>query len=253
MHTRLISVAFSLSLYTTFSHPYSLLKPCGYCTCLIIMKHVQFSPNLYTTWHVLLNDLRDLRKWRKCKSFLLQVDVAGDGSTKTNIKMNTKWICNTSRSHPTSTPHDTFYVIISRDLRAWRTFKLAFPSTGWRCWAGNGSTKTDIKMNIKWLRLKRYSLFTNWHFESFDSFLRWMNKSSILNCLKDSRLLWKYSSTTLSKFQTNDQSILMMCTQLSLFRNVLCWTPTKKRFHLAVKPNTYNLQTEITIREQLDF
>jgi hypothetical protein len=23
--------------------------------------------------------------------FLLQVDVAGDGSTKTNIKMNTKW------------------------------------------------------------------------------------------------------------------------------------------------------------------
>jgi hypothetical protein len=113
MHTRLISVAFSLSLYTTFSHPYSLLKPCGYCTCLIIMKHVQFSPNLYTTWHVLLNDLRDLRKWRKCKSFLLQVDVAGDGSTKTNIKMNTKWIWNTSRSHPTSTPHDTFYVIIS--------------------------------------------------------------------------------------------------------------------------------------------
>jgi hypothetical protein len=161
------------------------------------MEHFPFSPNLYTTRHVLRNNLRD--------------------------------------------------------LRAWRTFKLAFPSTGWRCWAGNGSTKTDIKMNIKWLRLKRYSLFTNWHFESFDSFLRWMNKSSILNCLKDSRLLWKYSSTTLSKFQTNDQSILMMCTQLSLFRNVLCWTPTKKRFHLAVKPNTYNLQTEITIREQLDF
>jgi hypothetical protein len=169
MHTRLISVA-------TFFHPYSLLKPCGYCTCLIIMKHVPFSPNLYTTWHVLLNDLRDLRKWRKCKSFLLQVDVAGDGSTKTNIKMNTKWICNTSRSHPTSTPHDTFYVIISRDLRAWRTFKLAFPSTGWRCWAGNGSTKTDIKMNIKWLRLKRYSLFTNWHLSHLTRFFGgWIN------------------------------------------------------------------------------
>jgi hypothetical protein len=28
------------------------------------MKNVQFSPNLYTTaWHVLRNDLRDLRKW----------------------------------------------------------------------------------------------------------------------------------------------------------------------------------------------
>jgi hypothetical protein len=26
-------------------------------------------------------------------------------------KMNTKWFCNTYRSHPTSTPlHDTFYV-----------------------------------------------------------------------------------------------------------------------------------------------
>jgi hypothetical protein len=24
--------------------------------------------------------------------FLLQVDVAGDGSTKTNFKMNTKWL-----------------------------------------------------------------------------------------------------------------------------------------------------------------
>jgi hypothetical protein len=51
-------------------------------------------------------------------SFLLQVDVAGDragdGSTKTSIKMNTKWLCNTCRSHPTSTPlHDTFYLMIS--------------------------------------------------------------------------------------------------------------------------------------------
>jgi hypothetical protein len=46
--------------------------------------------------------------------FLLQVDVAGDGSTKTNIKMNTKWFCNTNRSHPTSTQlHDTIYIMIS--------------------------------------------------------------------------------------------------------------------------------------------
>jgi hypothetical protein len=45
------------------------------------------------------------------RPFLLQVDVAGDGSTKTNIKMKTKWLFNTSRSHPASAPHDTFYVM----------------------------------------------------------------------------------------------------------------------------------------------
>jgi hypothetical protein len=26
-----------------------MAEPCGYYTCLIIMKHVPFSPNLYTT------------------------------------------------------------------------------------------------------------------------------------------------------------------------------------------------------------
>jgi hypothetical protein len=142
--------AFSLSFYTIFWSP-SPLKPCGYCSCLKMMKHVPFSPNLCTTvWYVLNNNLRDLRMWRKgglpfpfagwsfwgwvynnqyqnengyvthpvltlplldkfYVPFLLQVVVAGDGSTKTNIKMNTKWLCNTSRSHPTSTPlHDAF-------------------------------------------------------------------------------------------------------------------------------------------------
>jgi hypothetical protein len=47
--TRLISITFSLSFYTTFSHPYPPLKPCGYCTFLIMMHNVRFSPNLYTT------------------------------------------------------------------------------------------------------------------------------------------------------------------------------------------------------------
>ena len=70
---------------------YQMANPCGYCTCLIMMKHVSFSPSLYTTaWHILRNDLHDLRL--TCKPFLLQLDVAGDGSTKTNIKMNTKWL-----------------------------------------------------------------------------------------------------------------------------------------------------------------
>jgi hypothetical protein len=26
-----------------------MAEPCGFCTCLIMMTHVSFSPNLYTT------------------------------------------------------------------------------------------------------------------------------------------------------------------------------------------------------------
>ena len=80
------SFTFFLSFYTIFFIP-SPLKPWGYCICLIMMRHVPFSPNLYTTWHILRNDLRDLRKWRK-----MFFPSAGDGSTTTNIKMNTKWL-----------------------------------------------------------------------------------------------------------------------------------------------------------------
>jgi hypothetical protein len=47
---------------------YQMAEPCGYCTCLIMMKHVQFSPNLYATaLTVLRNVLRDLQAWRTCK------------------------------------------------------------------------------------------------------------------------------------------------------------------------------------------
>jgi hypothetical protein len=57
MLTRLISMAFSLAFYTIFSHPDPPLKPCGFFTCLIMMLHVSFSPNLSAiTWHVLRNE-----------------------------------------------------------------------------------------------------------------------------------------------------------------------------------------------------
>jgi hypothetical protein len=57
-----------------------------------MMQKVPFSPNLYTTvWEVFRNDLRDLLEWNANWPFLLQDDVAGDGSTKTNIKMKTKY------------------------------------------------------------------------------------------------------------------------------------------------------------------
>jgi hypothetical protein len=138
------SFAFSLSFYTIFLSP-SPLKPCGYCTCLKMIKHVSSSPNLYTTaWHVLSNDLRDLRMWRTGG---LPFPFAGwrcwDGSATTNIKMNTKWLCNTSRSHPTSTPlHDKFYVPFLPQV---------YVAGDW-----NGSTTTNIKINTEWLWLKTH-------------------------------------------------------------------------------------------------
>ena len=32
-----------------YQNEYQMANPCGYCTCLIMMKHVSFSPNLYIT------------------------------------------------------------------------------------------------------------------------------------------------------------------------------------------------------------
>jgi hypothetical protein len=64
------------------------------------MQNVPFSPNLYTTaWHLLCNDLHDLRL--KCKlAFPSAADFAGDGSTKTKI----------SKLIPNSLPLRQFYL-----------------------------------------------------------------------------------------------------------------------------------------------
>jgi hypothetical protein len=105
-----LSFAFSLSFYTIF---FLTLTSKALRVLYLLDNDAKrpSSPILYTiAWHVLRKDLRDLRVcyWL----FLLQ--FAWDGSTTTNIKMNTKWVCNTCRSHPTSKPlHDTFYVKIS--------------------------------------------------------------------------------------------------------------------------------------------
>jgi hypothetical protein len=124
---------FSLLLYDFFFIP-SPFKPCGYCICLIMMRHVPFSPNLYTTWHIL--HLRDLRKWRK-----IFFPSAGDGSTTTNIKMNTNgYVTRVILTQPlhhctilTQPLHHRMTVLrnVPRDLQAWRTCKLAGPSAGW--------------------------------------------------------------------------------------------------------------------------
>jgi hypothetical protein len=69
MFNLLMSLALSLSFYTIF---FSLL-PLTLAVLYLLLDNdetraVPFSPNLYTTaWHVLRNDLRDLRKWRTCK------------------------------------------------------------------------------------------------------------------------------------------------------------------------------------------
>jgi hypothetical protein len=65
--TRLIPVAFCLSFYTIFSHPYSPPKPCGYCTYLIMKQHVSFSPNLlhHGMTRFTYNDLRDLEREKR--------------------------------------------------------------------------------------------------------------------------------------------------------------------------------------------
>jgi hypothetical protein len=104
------------------------------------------------------------------------------------------------RPHPTSTLlHDTFFSV---------TFECDCPFLLQVVVAGDGSTTTKIKINTKLNGngLKLYQLTL----ESFYSFLRWMNKYSISNRSKDSRLFSKYSSaiiSKLSKFRTNDQSI----------------------------------------------
>ncbi len=129
-----------------YQNEYQMVMACGYYTCLIMMQHVPFSPNLYTiASHVLRNDLRDLRAWRTCKLF--------------------------------------------------------FPSACWRCRGWVYKPISKWIPNGYGLKLTLYQ----WTFESFGSFLRWNNESFISNRLKDSRLFWIYSFTNLSKFQTHDQ------------------------------------------------
>ncbi len=136
--------------YTIFLSP-SPLKFCGYCTCLIMMKHVPFSPNLYTTpWHVLRNDLRDLRKCKDMRTAFTSAGWRCWGWVRTNIKMNTKWKCHecingwalrllylldNDAKRPVLTQPLHYRIVsftrnVPRDLQAWRTCKLAGRSAG---------------------------------------------------------------------------------------------------------------------------
>jgi hypothetical protein len=95
---RLISLAFSLSfLYDFFYHPHLLMFDNAETRTFL----TQPLHHLDEKFFVMISVTFECEGQTDCP-FLLQVDVAGDGSTTTNIKMNTKWLCNTSRSRPTS-------------------------------------------------------------------------------------------------------------------------------------------------------
>jgi hypothetical protein len=100
--------AFSLSfLYDFFLSP-SPFNPCGCLRLLYLLENDETRPVLTQPLHhldekffVMISVTFECEGQADCP-FLLQVDVAGDGSTTTNIKMNTKWLCNKCRSRPTS-------------------------------------------------------------------------------------------------------------------------------------------------------
>ncbi len=157
MLTQLISVAF-LSFLSPFIRFLLILIP------LLSLAAIVTRPVLTQPLHQCLTRFVTFECERNANwAFLLQDDVAGDGSTKTNIKMKTKWLwlaaivpawycCNTSRFSPNLYTTASHVLRIDlRDLRVWKKCKLAFPSAGWRLQvgvAGDGSTITKIKMKV---------------------------------------------------------------------------------------------------------
>jgi hypothetical protein len=92
--TRLMSLAFSLSfLYDFFYHPHLLslaaIVP-AWKWWNTYLSHPT-SPPLHDSFYVMIS-VTFKREENANWPFLLKVGVAGDGSTTTNIKMNTKWL-----------------------------------------------------------------------------------------------------------------------------------------------------------------
>ncbi len=101
---------------------------------------------------ILCNDLRDLRL-NDIQTGLSsrRLTLLGMGLQKNIIKMNTKWLCKTCLSYPTSTPqHWQFYVMISVTFESEGHANWPLPSAGWRCrgWV----YKKQYQINTKWLK-----------------------------------------------------------------------------------------------------
>jgi hypothetical protein len=158
------SFTFSLSFYTICFSPLPL-KPCGCSTCLIMMQNVRPHPTstpLHGTFYVKI--------WPSSVFGLSFCRLLGVGLQQPI----SKWIPNgcVTRVVLTQPLHNKFYIPFLLKVVVARV----------------GSTTTIIKMNTKWngyrFKLTLYQLT----FESFDSFLRWTDKSSISIRLNDSRL-----------------------------------------------------------------
>jgi hypothetical protein len=144
MLTRLNTFTFSLSFYTIFFSP-SPLKPCGYSTFLIMMQNFPFSPNLYTTaWHVLRNDLHDLRL--KCK---LVFPSAGDMVTLLGMGLQkpiSKWIPNSLRLR-------LLYLLDNDETRVVLTQPLRRRMTRFTLWSPWPSSVKKMQTGLSFFRL----------------------------------------------------------------------------------------------------
>ncbi len=146
-HSTDVSGLLSLLFIRFFLSP-SPLKPCGYCTCLIMMKHVPFSSNLSAiVWFVLCNDLRDLQAWRKCKLAFSSLGWRCGGWVYNNKYQNEYQMAEPcmrllylldnyeTRTFLTQPLHhriiDSFTRNVHRDLQACRKCKLAGTSEAW--------------------------------------------------------------------------------------------------------------------------
>jgi hypothetical protein len=138
------------------------LKPCGFFTFLIMMQNVPFSPNLYSTvWHlfVMISMTFDWNaNWplfpslgRRCWGWVYKNQHQNEYQTN-SLSLWLFYLLDNEATRVILTQplHHRMPVLrnVSRDLQAWTTWKLAFFFLQVDV-VGDGSTKTNIKINIK--------------------------------------------------------------------------------------------------------
>jgi hypothetical protein len=132
---------------------------CSYFTCLIMMKHVPFLPNLYTT---VCNDLRDLLDWRTCK---LTFPIAGWRCWGWVYNKIWKWIPNGYVTHP----------VLTQPLHHCMT-SFTYLSFCRLSLLGMGLQQPISKWILNEMVMALNSLYTNGHLSSFIRFFgEWIN------------------------------------------------------------------------------
>jgi hypothetical protein len=139
--------------------------------CKTCRSHPASTP-LHDTFYVMISVTFECERHANWP-FLLQVDVARDGSTKTNIKMNTKWwlasvycTCFIMMQHVSFSPnlYTTARFSPNLDITAWQFYGMipvAFKREGHANWPArlqvelyNGNWKIINKHCISWNMLK---------------------------------------------------------------------------------------------------